>query len=390
MPEREQGARPGLTDVSPLEREALLQAILETAPDALVAIDTDGRIRVFNPAAERLFGYTASEVVGQNVRLLMPPPYREQHDGYMTRYLATGERRIIGIGRIVAGLRRDGSSFPMKLMVGEVKVDQHRLFAGFIRDLTERQETDRQIHELQSELMHVTRLSAMGEMASALAHELNQPLTAIMNYVQAGQRLLAAVPEPDRPRIQTLLTKAVDQAGRAGQIIARLRQFMAKGETERTVEPVNRLVEEASAMALVGAGLKGIDVHLQLAEDAPRVMVDKVQIHQVITNLIRNAIDAMANTERRQLTISTAQTAPDRVEVTVADTGAGLAEEVAAHLFQPFVTTKPEGIGIGLSICHTIVDAHDGKIWATGNPGGGTVFHFTMPIAQAQDDGDGR
>jgi two-component system sensor kinase FixL len=390
LPEPEHGALLGLSEVSPPEREALLQAILETVPDALVAIDTQGLIRVFNPAAERLFGYGAAEVVGQNVRVLMPSPYREQHDGYIARYLRTGERRIIGIGRTVAGQRRDGTSFPMELAVGEVRLDHHRLFAGFIRDLTERREAERRIHELQAELLHVTRLSAMGEMASALAHELNQPLTAIMNYVQAGQRLLGAAAEPDRARIQALLSKAVDQAARAGQIIARLRQFMTKGETERTVEQINRVVEEASAMALVGATLKGIDVHLRLAEDAPPVMVDKVQIHQVITNLIRNGIDAMAATADRRLVISTARRGSGEVEVTVADTGSGLAEEVVPRLFQPFVTTKPDGVGIGLSICRTIIDAHEGQIWATANPGGGTVFHFTMPVARTEGERDGQ
>jgi len=160
-------------------REAQLRAILDTVPDAMVTIDQGGAIQSFSNAAERLFGYRADEAVGRNVSMLMPPPYREQHDGYLSRYIVTGEARIIGTGRVVVGLRKDGSTFPMELSVGETRSRDRRLFVGFVRDLTERQESERRLHELQGELLHASRLSELGQMASALAHEVNQPLTAM-------------------------------------------------------------------------------------------------------------------------------------------------------------------------------------------------------------------
>jgi two-component system sensor kinase FixL len=270
----------------------------------------------------------------------------------------------------------------MELAVGEARLGEHRLFTGFVRDLTERQEAERRLHELQAELLQVSRLSIMGEMASGLAHELNQPLTAIMNYVQACRRLLER-DEGIRPeRVRELMDKAVAQASRGGQIINRLRRFMAAGETERACEDVNRVVEEASALALVGARDKGIVVQARLARGLPDVLIDKVQIHQVVINLIRNGIDALAGTAgERTIVLQTQRGGPGEVEVTVADTGPGLAAQVKSRLFQPFVTTKAEGMGIGLSICRTIVDGHGGRIWASDHPGGGAAFHFTLPVA---------
>ena len=172
-------------------RAAHLASILDSIPDAMIVIDEHGLIQSFSSAAERLFGHTAADALGKNVKMLMPSPYREDHDGYLDRYMRTGERRIIGIGRVVVGQRHDGSTFPMELAVGEMHVRDRRFFTGFIRDLTERQQTEARLQELQSELVHMSRLTAMGEMASALAHELNQPLSAIANYMKGSRRLLA-------------------------------------------------------------------------------------------------------------------------------------------------------------------------------------------------------
>jgi two-component system sensor kinase FixL len=367
-------------------REILLQAIIETSPDALIAIDERCLVRIFNPAAERLFQYRAGEIIGKNISCLMPSPDRERHDGYVARYLRTGEKRIIGIGRTVVGLRKDGSTFPMELAVGEARLGDQRLFTGFVRDLTERQRAERRLHELQAELLQVSRLSIMGEMASGLAHELNQPLTAIMNYVQACRRLLERGDGAGLERARELMDKVVSQAGRGGQIINRLRRFMAAGETEAAPEQINRVIEEASALALVGAAHGAIAVHAELAPALPEVLIDKVQIHQVIINLIRNAVDALAQFGGpRAIILRTARGDPGEVEVVVADTGPGLPDEVRSRLFQPFVTTKPEGMGIGLSLCRTIIDAHGGRIWASDHPGGGTEFHFTLPVAESND-----
>ncbi|MGO8918500.1 MAG: PAS domain S-box protein, partial [Stellaceae bacterium] len=262
--------------------EAHFRSVLETVPDAIIVIDDHGRIESFSPAAERLFGFSAAEAVGRNVNILMPQPYREQHDGYLARYLDTGERRIIGIGRVVMGQRADGSTFPMELSVGEINLDGRRLFTGFVRDITERQSTHERLQELQSELLRTSRLSAMGQMASALAHELNQPLTAVINYVQACRRMMAAGDGVALERLQEAMDKAVAQASRAGQIIHRMRQFIQKGETERQAESVNKLIEEASALALVGAKDRGVRVHFAFAPRLDFVLADKVQIQQVL------------------------------------------------------------------------------------------------------------
>ena len=359
------------------EREAHLQSILATVPDGMIVIDERGRMYSFSAAAERLFGWKSEEVLGRNVSMLMPAPYREAHDGYVDRYLVTGERRIIGIGRVVVGERKDGSTFPMELAVGEMRSGAHRYFTGFVRDLSERQATERRLQDMQSELVHVSRLTSMGEMASALAHELNQPLSAIANYMKGSVRLLDA-PEPNREKIKGALNSANEQALRAGQIIRRLRDFVAKGEAERRIENLHKLIEEAGALAMVGAKEFGVRLSFRLDPTIGDVLADKVQIQQVVLNLMRNSIDAMQDSARRNLEVATHPLPDDMVEISVADTGPGISPEVADKLFQPFITTKSTGMGVGLSICRTIVEAHGGKIWVEPNPGGGAVFRFTL------------
>ncbi len=361
-----------------LSREAHVKSILDTIPDAMVVIDERGTMQSFSSAAERLFGYNANEVIGQNVKILMPSPYRESHDAYLQRYLRTGERRIIGIGRVVVGQRRDGSTFPMELSVGEMKTGNRRFFTGFIRDLTERQKTEARLQELQSELVHISRLTAMGEMASTLAHELNQPLSAIANYLKGSRRLLESRADEGSSMIRDAMDKAAEQALRAGQIIRRLRDFVARGESERRVENITKLVEEASALALVGAKDQGVRVSFSLDPAAQLVLADKVQVQQVLLNLIRNAIEAMAESDKRELAICVRPVEDEMVAVSVTDTGSGIAPEMRAQLFQPFVTTKRQGMGVGLSISRTIIESHGGRIWAEANPSGGTVFQFTL------------
>jgi two-component system sensor kinase FixL len=360
-------------------REAHLSSILDAVPSAVIVIDETGNIRSFSRVAERLFGYQAAEVLDRNVKMLMPSPYRGAHDQYLARYLTTGDRRMIGIGRVVVGERKDGSTFPMELSVAEMPPGKQRLFTGFVRDLTERRQSEARLQELRTELMHISRLTAMGEMASALAHELNQPLSAIANYLQGSRLLIARWQEPESVRLKNALDQAADQALRAGDIIRRLRDFVARGEAETHVENLPRIVEEATALALVGTDHRVL-VRAELGPGAESVLVDKVQIQQVLLNLMRNAIEAMAESESvsRELRISTRLGEEGMVEISVADTGPGISPAVAEQLFQPFVTTKRHGMGVGLSISRTIVEAHGGRLWAEPNPDGGAIFRLTV------------
>ncbi len=367
--------------------EARLRSIMQTVPDAMIIIDERGRIESLSTTAERLFGYSMSEVTGKNISMFMPSPHREHHDTYLERYLATGERHIIGIGRIVNGQRKDGTTFPMHLTIGELRSADKHYFTGFIRDLTDQQLTESRLKELQSEVTHMSRFTALGEMASTLAHEINQPLTAISNYLRGCNRLLERIDDPAVPMLRDAIGKAADQALRAGDIIRRLREFVARGDSERRVESLPKLIEDAGTLALIGAKENGVNVAFRLDPAVDLVIADRIQIQQVLVNLIRNAIEVMAEAKGpRELDIETLAVSDEIVQISIADTGGGLAPEVARHLFQPFVTTKQKGMGLGLSICRTIVEAHGGRIWVDARPKGGTIFRFTLRTADHQEE----
>jgi two-component system sensor kinase FixL len=365
-------------------RESHLRSILETIPDAMIVIDGSGIMQFFSRAAERQFGYVEQEAIGKNVSMLMPNPDRARHDGYLARYASTGERHIIGIGRIVTGQRKDGTTFPMHLSIGEMQSGGVPYFTGFVRDLTEHQQTQARLQELQSELVHVSRLSAMGEMASALAHELNQPLAAISNYMKGSRRLLADSPDPNRSKIENALDRAAEQALRAGQIIRRLRDFVSRGESEKRVESLSKLIEEAGALGLAGAREQGVQLRFNLNSEHDLVLVDRVQIQQVLVNLFRNALEAMAHSPQRELIASNAKVADDMIEVAIFDTGAGIPDDVMPNLFQTFYTTKETGMGVGLSISRSIIEAQGGRMWAESNRSGGATFRFTLPAASSE------
>lgn len=491
--------------------DSLFRTLLATAVDGIMVIDERGIVQVFNHACEQLFQYPPEEVLGRNVSMLMPTPYREAHDEYIDNYKRTGTPRIIGIGREVQGQRKDGSIFPMYLSVGEGRIQGRRVFVGIIHDLsalyrersaydrerahlamivqssndaimsetldgiittwnpaaermfgysaaeiigtpvtrmfpphrqneedailaeirdghatehyetervrkdggviqasvtvsplrdgtgkvigaskTVRDITDRKIAEerlnaLSAELNHVARVSEMGQLSAAIAHELNQPLTAVLNYTNVAKRLIAATDPASTAKAYEAVSKAGEQAVRAGQIIKRLRDFVEKRESNRTIENINSITEDALALGLIGTRSTDITTHVDLAASSPPVLVDRVQIQQVLVNLLRNAAEAMANSPRRELTIATVGINDSAVEVMVADTGPGIPEELADRLFKPFVTTKPGGMGIGLAISRSIIEAHGGRLSMGPNAGGGTVFQFTLPAAQRME-----
>ena len=373
-------------EASVARREQHLRSILATVPDGMIVMDDLGIVSSFSAAAEALFGYAKGDVIGHNVSMLLPIADRQNHAAHLRTYRETGVKHMIGNVRTETAVRKNGETFPIEVAVGEALVGDERIFTGFVRDLTKRKATERQVAELQSELIHVARVTAMGTMASTLAHEINQPLTAIANYLETARAMIDD--GDDHPLLSDLgeaLDGAAAQSLRAGTIVRRLRAFVEGGEIGLRAEPLDTLIEEATSLALLGVHEAGITVTTRIATGSHRVMVDRIQIQQVLVNLIRNAVQSMATTARKHLTIATC---PDRhgwMQITVADTGTGMDPALADHLFEAFATTKEDGMGLGLSICRTIIEAHGGRIWADAAAGSGTAFHFCLPVAADED-----
>ena len=367
-------------------RDAHLRSILATVPDATIIVRDDGSIASFNAAAVLQFGYSECEAVGNDISALMPKSYRS--DRIDVGKFFAGERHLIGFDRVVVGRRKDGSTFPMKLAVGEMKLGDQRLFTAVVQDLTEREESAARLQEVQGELARLARLNELGEMASTLAHELNQPLAAIANYAQGCSRLLNGLDSITAGKMRDALDETTRQSLRAGQIIRQLREFVTRGETGKAKEDIRKLIEEAGALALAGSRERGVRSIFDFSPHAHLVLADRVQIQQVLINLIRNAMEAMRESKFRNLTIQTVAQGDGMIAVEVADTGPGISDDIAAQLFMPFVTTKPGGIGVGLSISRRIVEAHGGEIGATRNSSGGATFRFTLPrVEEGKDDG---
>ncbi len=356
------------------------KALLDATVDAIIVIDHKGHVETFNSAAEVIFGFSAEEVIGKNVSLLMPEPYKTEHDDYMNNYLQTGNARIIGIGREAQGRRKSGAVFPIDLSVGKIHTDGQPKFVGIVRDTTERKQSEEEVHQTRERLAQFGRLSTLGEMAASLAHELNQPLTAIATYTQACQRLIQSGQSDDKEILATL-KKCHSQAQRAGDVIRRLRQFVRKRELGREEVNCYDVFHDLAALAEVDARNNGIPLTIDVAKNLPKISVDAIQIQQVILNLIRNGIDAMVNMDRygKGILVSVSKFEHDQVRIAVADHGSGITKEAEDHIFQPFFTTKSSGMGLGLSICRSIIESHGGVLNFTKNPSGGTTFYFTLP-----------
>jgi two-component system sensor kinase FixL len=359
-----------------------LQALLDAAVDGIIIIDHQGVMRVANRAAERMFGYAQHELLSQNVSMLMPQTQRLEHDGYVARYLLTGEARVIGRGREVMAVRRDGSSFPAQLSVGVVAGADPPRFAGFVHDLTEERAMDAEVRRSQERLAQVARYAALGEMAGGLSHELNQPLAAIATYAQACDRLLAA-PQAELGAVREALRQISAQALRAGEIIRRLRQLVSERRTEHRPEDINEVVHEAAALAGHDLRTQRVRLGFELATGLPPVRIDRVQIQQVLLNLLRNAIEALGDlpAERREITLRT-RAVDGRVEILVRDRGPGIAPEASTRMFDPFFTTKDEGTGLGLAISRTIARAHHGTLGYQPCEPHGAEFFLRLPALE--------
>ena len=354
---------------------ARLAAIVESSDDAIISKDLSSIVTSWNAAAERLFGYSASELIGQPITALFPPD-RIDEETEILRRIANGERV-----EHFETLRRhkDGHDIAVSVSISPIRDAKGTVIGAskIVRDLTERDTREQRIRDLQTELAHVQRLTELGQVVSTLVHEVNQPLAAIGNYVNACRRLLRS---GKADQVADALEKIAGQTERARQIVQSIRDFVRKGEQHLQRENVPQVIDEI--VALTEASVRGHEVRFNtdFHPEALYAEIDKVQVHQVLFNLMRNGIEAMQG-PRREVALATRPANGGMVEVSVADTGSGLSEEIRLKLFQPFVTTKPNGMGVGLSVCRGIIEQHGGRLWAEDNPGGGTVFRFTVRAA---------
>ncbi|QOC22469.1 PAS domain S-box protein [Wenzhouxiangella sp. AB-CW3] len=356
------------------------KTIVDHAFDGIITIDPDGIIQSFNPAAEEMFGYSAREVIGRNVGILMTEMDRNHHDGYLANYLSGGQARIIDSAREVTGLHRDGSPIDLKLAVAEIR-DREHIFVGFTRDIRARKRAERQAREHLAELSHVTRLSAMNEVTSGLTHELSQPLTAIAASVEACQ-MLSERGEVDLARLRHMLEQIACQGERARGIIDQLRSFLRKGQPEELVscQPA-KLVDNVRKLLIHELEVAGIDVRIDMDQAPDQWQVNRIQVEQVLFNLSKNAIDAMRESSKDRILQIRAQGLDEGCQIEIMDNGPGISEDAMQQLFSPFFTTKSEGLGQGLAICRSIVDRHGGCLEASNRPTGGAVFTMWLPLS---------
>ncbi|HEX6998091.1 MAG TPA: PAS domain S-box protein [Gammaproteobacteria bacterium] len=363
---------------------AELKALFDAAVDAMVVADEEGTIVAFNAAAERLFGYSHGEMLGAKVDVLMPEPHRSRHGQYMRRYLETGEARIIGIGREVEAVRSTGEVFPIALSVGEAVSGKRRRFVAIMRDLTQQRAAELHTRAVESRLAYVGRFSLMGEMAAGIAHEINQPLSAIATYAQTARRVLERKPVQEAV-LKDICEKIDDQARRAGQVIENIRKFIRRQDIRTEALDVNRLIQDVWDLVEADARAEGITVLARFSPELPPVRGDAVQLQQVLLNLTRNAVDAMRGLNGRDaIVVATGRGEDGSVRISVADRGPGVAPSLGENIFHPFVTTKQDGLGVGLAISRTIIQAYGGRLTYSDNPEGGAVFAIELPPLEGE------
>ena len=364
------------------EAKIELNVVLETLVDGAIIIDAYGTIVLFNKACTRIFGYETDEVIGKNVKMLMPQPYQTEHDGYLKSYADTRVKKIIGIGREVQGLKKNGTHFPLDLSIGETLANDEVLFIGIIRDLTQHHAQQRKYDELQEEHFHLSRVSALNEMGSAIAHELNQPLAASINYLETIELLLKKDAEIDIDGLSDITSLAMEQTQRASEIISRIREFIKHGDVTKEPTDLPDVIETAARLAFLGFEKHDIALKITVPDTLPTVLINELQIQQVLVNLMKNACEAMFDSQIKELEISAMlASCGQKVEVQVKDTGHGLSTASMINLFVPFSSEKPGGMGVGLSISKSIINHHGGQIWAHENKPQGSIFHFSLPLA---------
>ncbi|MEE4184501.1 MAG: PAS domain S-box protein [Gammaproteobacteria bacterium] len=362
-----------------------LDAILDAMVESLIVIDEHGVIVQVNDSTLNMFGYDRSELISANISKLMVGADRLRHDQYLSRYRKTGEKRIIGKGREVQALRKDGTEFPAEIAVGESMGGARPRYVGLIRDLTEQRRAEESALQQREEMISVSRLSLMGEMTAAMAHELNQPLTAVANYAAASKRLLEDPSAENLQLVRETLDEIGNQAHRAGRVIARTRGFTRSADGERVVMTLADINQQIKRLAEVDTNANNINIAWDIPPELPAIEVDPVEIQQVMLNLVRNAVDAMANTPAasRNIRVTARRSGPHELRYEVCDHGCGVDSEVSDSVFNAFFTTKPLGMGMGLAICRTIIRKHGGELGFRNNDANnlssGSTFYFTLP-----------
>lgn len=359
--------------------EARLASVFDTAVDGIIVINERGLVLAYNKACERLFGYEAADLLGRNVNRIMPQAYAQAHDRYVQNYIETGHKKIIGIGREVQAQHKDGTVFPIELSVGEADTPYGRQFIGILRDLRARKQIEDRLAKTQAQLLHMTRLSALDEMGAAIAHELNQPLTAVLLYLQSVSRK-AKTDETIDPLILSVIEKAVREAERAGEIIQRMRQLVEKKAPERQTVDVEELVKSCIEMAELGSGEKQTFLSATVEPGLPPLQADPVQIRQILINLLRNAREAVTDQPDKKVSLSVSMNA-ESLEFRVKDNGPGVPPELIEGLFRAFTGAKHKGVGLGLAISRSIAQNHGGDLKMEATPDGcGASFLLTLPV----------
>ena len=362
-------------------QSSTFDALMNAAVDAIIVIDQKGTIIRFNQAAQRLFGYNAEEVTGKNVKMLMPEPQRTHHDHYLERYRKTRVPGIIGVGRETTGLKSDGVIFPMQLSVGEIKSETTPQYVGIIRDLSEQQLAKEQVHQLEEQLLHADRLVILGELTAGIAHEINQPLTAIAAYADAGKQMATPESPFSIEDISQIFGRIGEQSRRAGEVVQRLRKLVRTGTISKSSHDLNQIIRNILLLFDYEINKSNINLDFYPLNGLKHLYLDEIQVQQILVNLVKNSLDAISESSQPEGTIEIRVTRQDaEVEVSVIDNGPGVPEDLHHRVFESFFTTKPKGVGLGLSICKSIAAAHGGNLRFTSPTNGGSSFVLTLPL----------
>lgn len=370
-----------MSQSTPMQTHTPLDALMEAAVDAIIIIDKQGIIEQFNRAAELMFAYNKDELTGRNIKLLMPEPDRSRHDSYLKHFSETGEAAIIGKGREVTGLKKDGSTFQMFLSVGEIKQAGDSRFVGIVRDLSEVQDTQEQVRQLEEQLLHADRLVILGELTAGIAHEINQPLTAIAAYADAGRKILDRNVNTPVEDINLIWERISEQSRRAAKVVQRLRKLVRSGTVSKAQHDINQIIRNTLLLFEFEVKRSKTELIFYPLESLETMYVDEIHIQQIMVNLVKNSLDAISLSGQLdgRIEIRIRKVSSD-VQISVTDNGPGVSEKNRKHLFESFFTTKPMGVGLGLSICKTIAGAHGGNLQYSEPGEGGSCFTLSLPL----------